>query len=466
MYKTYGILFAFMDTRLTQSQTQRQVLAPQMQQSIEVLLLPLQDLEQAIEVELTENPLLEIDTPEPSLIDEGSEGTTRFEKALDASDFFHAHGPWGPEENDVREDHRLKTGTTLEEHLRRQAVIELNDPVDIAIFDFIVGNLDEDGYLTVSIEEILAHLRISDQERVERVLKILRSLDPKGCGARSLKECLLAQAEDREPASRIIAECLEDVASGRHRRIARTVGHGIPIVMREIAFITSLDPRPARNFPGRETTFHIRPDVYVDADDEGRLRVALNTERLPGLRVNAFYRRLLRRPGIDRQEKAFIRERFQRAVQFIRSVRQRGRTIEQIAQVIVDRQKAFFTNGHLGLAPLSLRDVAEALDRNESTISRAIANKYMETPKGLFPMKFFFSQGVSARKDGTMMAGRGLREEIRVLIEEEDPESPLSDEDIQKIFARRGITLARRTVAKYRKLSGIPSSHQRKRRRR
>jgi len=464
-----------MSMKLSTIQIQKQILAPSMQQSIEVLLLPLMDLHQTIELELQNNPLLEID--EDMLLkrqEEEHDSETPMDRTLNQliespdEPFFN-----GNFYNDPPDEKPLKQHDTLEEKMSRQLHIDVSAPLHLKIGEFIIGNLNEDGYLTLSCEEIAATLAIEEISIVEHILSVIQRFDPPGVAARDIQECLLLQLavlppRETELASRLVRECLQELGRKKFAEIAKKLKVPIDNVKAAARVIASLDPRPARNYRPIRESIYIKPDVTVIRTEDEKLSVQINKDGLPPLRINQKYKALIRQGNLSAPEKKFIREQLQNAVIFIKSIEQRGQTIRAIAEHILNHQEKFFKNGNSGLTPMTLKDVAEALNRNESTISRAIHNKYMYTPQGLFPFKYFFSQSVgkptqkSSGEPENTVSNRTIKEQIKELIANENKSSPLSDSEIQKIFSQTGTMIARRTITKYRQMERILPSHLRK----
>jgi len=454
-----------MKTRLTTSQIQKQILAPSMQQSIEVLLLPTLELNLAIQQELEMNPFLELVEPENDDEISTAELLQQEEHLRDTLDIPYRHDD-GKAHNDI-EDKTLRRIETLEEGLLNQLRLEIDDPLRLEIGLLIIGNLNEDGYLTIPCQEIAQTLGLADDTLVEEVLNIIQAFEPAGIAARDLKECLLIQfrcAKTPPPdlPLRIVTECLSELGQKKYALIARKLSVSLADVNKAAHLIAKLDPRPARNYRPIQPNIYVKPDVTI-VEHEGQYLAQLNDQDIPPLRINAFYKNALKSKQLNSAEKKFVRENLKNAIQFIRSIRQRGQTLKAIAQVITSRQKDFLDKGHMALAPMTLKDIARDLNRNESTISRAIQNKYVDTPRGPYPMKFFFSQSVgrdSANRSG--FSNRSIKEEIRRIIDEEDKSQPLSDQAIQAFFKKKGIDVARRTIGKYRQALKILPRHLRK----
>ena len=392
------VYFLHMKLNLNAIQTQKQILAPFMQQSIEVLLLPLAELNMSIEKELQENPLLEIDEEKQDAQDNKLDAEIRKKiERMNRTADLPSNQQYSDDE--IFEERPIKKNETLEDKLLQQLRIEFSDPLKIKIGELIIGDIDQDGYLTITCEEIAEILNIRDLTIIEGVLHTIQTFEPVGIAARNLKECLLTQAEEKYNKNgalvyQIINDFLKDLSLKKYAKIARKLNASAEEVKEAARFIISLDPKPARNHRPLSPNIYIRPDVFIIPDNKSNYLIHINKEGVPPLRFNPVYKQMLRQNNLTPEDKKFVREKIKNALLFIKSIEQRGQTIKGIAQYITDKQKNFFTQGHMALVPLTLKDVAQALDRNESTISRAINNKYIDTPQGLYPMKFFFSQAI------------------------------------------------------------------------
>lgn len=450
--------------KLSQIQTQRQVLAPLMQQSIALLLLPLTDLNLTIEQELQNNPLLETVEDDENLTRQlRDQGIRQNFKYLDT--IPHIPSDHLTSDDDQPEDRSLVKELTLEENLWQQLQFETTDAQQLKIGELIIGNLDEDGYLKATCEEIAVTAGALDMTQVENVLSLIQNFEPIGIAARTLCECILIQLRAKNcngtMAARIVTEHLEDLGKKRYADIARQVGIGAEEVKKISQIISGLDPRPARNYRPISQTIYIKPDVFIAKDERGQYQIVMNDEGMPQIRISPLYKNMLNRKDLTEEEKDFIRAKLENAISFIKSIEQRGQTIREITKYVLAKQKEFFEGNHLAIAPLTLKDVAEAIHRNESTISRAMSNKYIDTPQGLFPMKYFFSQAITT--DSTLpTSSQSVKQEIQEIVESENKSSPLSDHDIKEHFERKGVRLARRTITKYRKTLRIPPSYLRK----
>ncbi len=453
--------------------TQQLVLTPQLQQAIKILQLSKLELQQRIKEELEMNPLLELDEPgepleefEGVLDEELLRGEDR--RAFEEMDWLSftenmVHDPGyvsssEDEEDDYIWEKFVKKERTLRDHLLEQLYTSNLSDKELKIGEKIIGNIDDDGFLRVPLESFLEK---EELDIGERVLMVIQGFDPPGVGARDLKETFLIQIKEKglsETLKRAVDSYFNLLMKGDIRGIVRKLG----LNGREGEFLKELqrlDPKPGRNFSTTPDSF-ISPDVVVKEID-GRLEVFLYDDDLPPLRVNRYYMGLLADKRLDKTTKSYIKEKLKSALWFVKMVEQRKRTILNVARSIVKFQERFFYEGVKALKPLTLKDVADDIGVHESTVSRVVSNKYMETPQGLYLMKFFFSTGVDS-SSGEQVSSKVIKEMIRELIENEDRNRPLSDSEIQKILRERGINIARRTVAKYRDMLGIPSSHERR----
>jgi RNA polymerase sigma-54 factor len=501
-----------LEQKLRLKLAQRLVMTPSLQQAIKLLQLSRLELEEALTEEILENPILDveeqpddaaqIDNEEPastdqSIAEEGSEetpadvatepeteSTPTAEEAYDDidieaffSDYLGDSRPEGPSmatyspDREVPLENVLSSAPGLYDHLLWQLHL-LDCPSELLeVSEFIIGNLDEHGFLRAEDEEILRATSATAEE-LYGALQVVRSLDPPGIAARSLQECLLAQidqlasnpTDDGEHGllqlvRRIVAEHWDEFLHQRWEPLANAVGCDVSDLRPVVDVIHRLEPKPGRIFT-QDRNQYIEPDVYVRKVD-GEYTITLNDDGLPRLRINSRYARMLEGKVLDPQVSSYLREKMRNAVWLMKSIDQRQRTIYKVARSIVSFQLDFLDHGIEHLKPMVLRQVAEDIGMHESTISRVVSNKYMYTPRGLFPMKFFFHSGVDSAR-GENVSSVVVKERIRKLIEAEDPARPLSDSKIMRMLQREGIRLARRTVAKYREEMFIPSSDKRK----
>ncbi|MCK7501287.1 MAG: RNA polymerase factor sigma-54 [Comamonadaceae bacterium] len=338
------------------------------------------------------------------------------------------------------------------------------DPLDREIAERIIGNINDDGYLTSSLEEIGLSAG-APIERVQDVQAKIRQFDPVGCGSLDLKECLLAQMDNLqikdEAARRIIAEHLPLLERSDFSQIAKLLGMPLNEVRYHLEIIKRLDPAPGRKY-SEDRTNYVLPDIVVSKDG-AEIKVTLNDEGLPRLRINAYYRRLLARAAQENPEAyRYLKDKMKKALWFLRSLDQRDQTIYKVARAIVERQKDFFEKGLESLQPLTLMEIAQEIGVHESTVGRVVANKYMITPRGTYPLKYFFHKSLHGGF-GEEISSLRVKDRLRRLVESEDKAHPLSDMEIEEILTRENFPIARRTVAKYRQQLDILPSHIRKR---
>jgi len=469
---------------MRQSLRQELTMGPQLILSLKLLQVPLITLQERIDQELLENPMLEQeeleqvsseerpDQPEDRKADERVVEGEDFAKLDNLADdfrdyFYQASSRAAPAEKDEKLEALANTagrGTTLQDHLAEQVrFLELDEDLRDAV-EYLAHNLDRDGYLRDSIEELAAGFSRADEGLMERALRTLQSLDPPGVGARDLKECLLLQLDgmqtDTQLVERMIQCHLEDIQKNRLPKIARETERTIEEVKEAQLCIQTLDPSPGSAFD-TETVGYVLPDLVVEYVD-GRYEVSLNDRYTPRLRVNHdIYHSVRKSGGTSGKEREYIKERYNSANWFVNAIKQRRNTLLKVAREIVRAQHDFFEHGLGSLKPLKMQEVADATDMHVTTVSRAAKGKYMQTPRGIFPLKYFFSGGVRTGQ-GESESYNAIKQRIVEIVDKEDKSKPLSDDDIVKELERQGVDLARRTVTKYRKALNIPSSRQRK----
>ncbi len=357
----------------------------------------------------------------------------------------------------------LSSPVTLADYLHTQlSVLVMSENVRDAA-DNVIGNLDENGYLTATVEEIAAAGE-HDVDDVKHALRIVQTLDPAGIGARDLHECLLIQLENRNARSsvawQIVANHLKLVENRQHRELAKILGRPLEHIQIAVAVIKTLDPRPGIRYSGPGARC-VEPDVYITKDGEDYL-IQLNDEEIPQLRLNPQYRRMLdRQQEPNKDIRNYVKERYASALQLMKNIEQRKQTILKVCQSIVRRQAVFLEHGIDHLKPMMIKDVAEEIGVHPSTVSRAVASKYAHTPQGVFELRYFFSEAVQG-PSGSATPLLILKRKVKKMIEEEDTRHPLTDEQITEKLQAEGIQVTRRTVAKYREDMKIPSTHQRR----
>ncbi len=476
-----------MEARLSLRQSQRVVMTPLLQQAIQLLQLSTLELQEVVQKELLENPLLEEAPPENAEAPDGpvtpttpptptveavpTEPAPATERQTDDLPYdpfevmFDHHEERSLVAQEEREDlpfeNMVRSTSSLADHLEDQLRLAIEDPRVRRIGEEIIGNIDEDGYLRAELGEI-AERCATTAEVVERVLtQLVQKFEPVGVAARSLPECLLLQLRADPPVDPLSEEIIErhfdDLSRRRYPEIARALKQPLDRVMESVEEIMGLEPKPGRSFGGSDARY-IAPDVFVFKLGS-EYTVVLNDDGIPRLRVSALYRSL--RNSQDEEARQYVDQKLRSALWLIKSVDQRQRTLRKVTQSIVKFQRAFLDKGLAYLRPLSLRDVGEDVSMHESTISRVTTNKYVETPQGLFELKFFFHSGI-ASGDGEMVSSVSVKKMIRDLLANEDSAKPLSDQEVAGILKGRNLTIARRTVAKYREELGILPSHQRR----
>lgn len=498
--------------------SQQLVMTPQLQQAIKLLQLNRMELMEVINQELVENPILEemgdggenIDGEVPTAEadgftedggldpeaqqardEEAFQKPTPQEEQLPAApetqtaqndDFnwdnyieeFNSSSSSAPSMRETGEElpsfeNVLTKTTTLEEHLIWQlSMITLSDD-EKKLGMLIIGNLNDEGYLTVKLEDLSAEVPM-EHEDAEEVLKIIQNFDPVGVGSRDLRECLLMQTKflnPRQPlVEKIISEHLADLERRNYQAIVKALGVSMKDVADATHVIQELEPKPGRNFHTADTHY-ITPDIYVyKVGDE--YVISLNEDGLPKLRISPYYKAVLQNAKTDpgskgnKDTKDYVQDKLRSAVWLIRSIHNRQKTIYKVTEAIVKRQRDFFEKGVQELKPMILKDIANDIGMHESTISRVTTNKFVHTPVGIYELKYFFNSSISASDGGDSLASEAVKEKIKQLVVKEDPKNPLSDQKIVELLSKENIDIARRTVAKYRDMLGILSSSKRK----
>jgi RNA polymerase sigma-54 factor len=470
--------------------SQKLIMTPSLQQAIKLLQLSKLELQEVLNQELLENPLLE-ETAEEAKAEEPEQETTdqktdaeeeakkqeAKEKEKDSFDeidydaYFQDYIEYGYNPRGMGEEHEefpientLTRPPNLTDHLTWQLSMSDASPRVKEVGAFIIGNIDEDGYLRANNDEIVAAGPFT-QEEVDAAIKAIQTLDPIGVGARDLRECLLLQLEFLEIDNVLVEAIIRDhwdMFMQRHFvQLAKTLGIDMKSLEGIVEIIKHLDPKPGRKY-SNERAIYVEPDVYVHKVGDEYV-IVLNEDGMPKLRINGSYRQMLNSMDTksDGETVNYIKDKIRSAVWLIKSLDQRQRTIYKVAESIIKHQREFLEKGIDFLRPLVLRDVADDIQMHESTVSRVVSNKYMHTPRGLFLMKYFFHSGIDS-DTGEDISSLTVKKKIQSFIQAEDPRKPLSDSKIMKILNDEGINIARRTVAKYRDELNIPSSTDRK----
>src|SRR5438552_10685423 len=475
---------------------QKQILTPGLVQMVNVLALNRIELSEMMNQEMIANPVLE-ELPEdgPSLdeVQQKTEGEKPIEPAadqavldgntkdsfeqIDFGSFFQEYLDPGYKSPAMTEDiekpsfeNFLTRPASLTDHLEWQLRLSNCSEAVREAGSSIIGNLNEDGYLITTVEEI-AETDGHKVEDVTRALAFVQGLDPLGVAARDLRECLLIQLKTVAPentlAQLIVSEHLKQLQNKQYREIARAVDRPVQFVERCIEVIRKLDPRPGQRYNNTEPRL-IEPDVAIVKTGSGPredgsppYEVRVSEEGLPQLRLSHHYRKMLEQNGTSTEVRRYVKERFISAIQLIKNIQQRKQTIVRVCEAIIRRQEGFLEKGIDHLQPMMIKEVAEEVGVHPSTVSRAVANKYAYTPQGVYELRYFFSEAVQGPSGGSTSL-INLKRHVKKMIEEEDPARPLTDEQITTNLRQQGIDVTRRTVAKYREDMRIPSTHQRR----
>lgn len=494
-----------------QKQVQSMVLAPQLRQSLKILQVPALELRSAILEELQSNPTLEelpfedisIEERSEKPKDDAAEGDVDgepdgifkdddFERPADShesaermefSDDFSVleklhedyrqqlyedagERPFTSEDAERRQHFfdSLTSSTSLQEHLMEQATMSEEDKEVLQALEYLIGNLDESGFQTESLSDA-ALVTDLPLRKLQAAAKLLKTLEPVGIGSENVQECLLLQLQAKGRRDALITKIIRSHWNLLLRRripdIARKTGASKDEVEAALLEISQLDPAPARRF-AEDSNQVIEADVTVELDDEGEWQIILNNDYVPKLRISPIYKQMLAKGQLKGKDREYIQEKFRSSRFLINGIEQRQQTIERITRQLLHFQSDFFERGTSGLHPLTMSQVADAVEVHETTVSRAIANKYIRTPYGVFEMKYFFTPGYQS-EDGQSLSNKSVKERIARIIESEPASKPFSDQKVVEILEEEGVRIARRTVAKYREELGIlPTNLRRK----
>ncbi len=473
--------------------SQQLVMTPQLQQAIKLLQLSRMELVELVQQELEENPILEEGAEvepieggesEERLIDEPGRDEVPVDNQIDEikgedeglgdidwQTYLESYSLGGTVASSYEEDEdrpsfeNLLTRTrTLTDHLMWQMTLSHFSENEQRLATEIIGNIDDDGYLQTTVDDLCLELSVA-ADVLDNVLGEIQEFDPPGVGCRNLQECLLIQLRHLELVGtlpeRILSEQIDALEKRNYPLIAKALDVSLDEVFAAAKFISGLDPRPGSSF-GEEDVHYIAPDIFVHKVGSEYV-VVLNDEGLPNLKINSFYRSALSgSSSVDKEAGEYIQEKMRGAIWLIKSIHQRQRTIYRVAKSIIKFQQQFLDLGIEHLKPLVLRDVATDIDMHESTISRVTTNKYMQTPRGLFELKYFFNSGINTT-GGDSVASESVKMKIKEIVSGENIKKPYSDQKIVVLLHEIGIDIARRTVTKYREMLGIGSSTERKR---
>ena len=465
---------------LTIEQTQKLTMTPELIQAIQILQFNTQELDEFVQEELMQNPVLEFDRNSE---ERPREEVTRTEeldaKACEKDDFDLrekikeaeyddiSYKQWEysrDSESEYSYEQFVSKDETLEDALLLQLTFSSLKGDDLKIGRFLVEAIDDNGYLTMSAEEAARALG-TDLYKVEEVLDVIQTFEPAGVGARSLKECLIIQLAAKglldDTVEYIIMNHLEDLGENKLSRVAKVLGLPVTQIQMVCDLIRSLEPKPGRCFSSGNSVKYITPDVTVEKID-GSYQVITNEYSVPRLMVSPYYSNLARAAVDDAELNKYLNEKYNAALWLIKNIEQRKNTIFNVVDAVIRHQKDFLDNGNQHMHTLTLKQVADDLGIHESTVSRAINGKYMQTPRGVFEIKYFFSSGVTG-SDGEGVSSNSIKSMIKEIIDSEDPKNPYSDQDMVAMLSERGIEISRRTVAKYREGLNILSSSKRRR---
>src|SRR6056297_2079111 len=468
-----GDILMKMSYNLNLSQTQKLIMTPELKQAIEILQYNSVELNEFIRQELLNNPLLENTKNEDSQDEKKEEYEEKIEKTADDidwkeyfSDFDRTktRNNFKEEKEEVVFQNFVTNETTLTEHLLFQLKFTLLDREEKLVGEYIIENLDNNGYYQLTDMEIIEKFGI-DESGLKRILDVLHDFDPVGVCAKDLRECLLLQLKRRKKgypvAEKIISSYLDDLAANRILQIAKATNFTKEEIQNAADFIKTLEPKPGREFASMKGIKYIIPDIAVEKI-EGEYIIRINEITAPRLTISNYYKKLLSSGNIENKASSYISEKLNAAVRIIKSIEQRRNTIMKVVGAIIEFQYDFFENGKAYLKPLTLKNVADRVEVHESTVSRAINGKYMQCARGIFELKYFLQSGVSSNA-GEGVSSASIQSMIMELIENENPKKPHSDQFITDELTQVGIKISRRTVAKYRDELKIPSSSKRKR---
>lgn len=446
-------------------QTQDLILTPILQQSLKILQYSSPELQEYIQKEMEANPLIEFESTENLYLDAPHKTLEpvdwkEFFKSVDYKD--HSNTTYQGD-YDLNNENRIHYETSLHEHLFHQVELLAISPSDKKIARFIIENIDDNGYLTISKHEIAMKLNIN-KEAASRLLRLVQTLEPLGVGARSLRECLLIQLKQMgkltETMKAVVLEHLGDIAQNRYQIISKKLNIDMDEVVQICNVIKTLEPKPGRGFAKSDQILYITPDIEIKKVSE-TYEVIIRESAAPRLHISDFYRSILENSAPDAEESKYLTEKLQTVLNIMKAIEQRKETLRKVVSAIVEHQREFLDNGVLYLKPLTLKKIAEEIEMHESTVSRAISGKYALTPRGTFPLKYFFSTKMNS-SEGEDVSTEQIKKILRDLVAAENTQRPLSDEKLCKLLEEKGIEISRRTVAKYRDQLGIPSSSKRR----
>ncbi|OGF48745.1 MAG: RNA polymerase sigma-54 factor [Candidatus Firestonebacteria bacterium RIFOXYA2_FULL_40_8] len=443
--------------RLELRQGQRLILSPLLQQSLKILQLPAIELKEYIDEELEKNPVLETTEREPELPEaEKDDGSLDIEKL---AEHFAKEGSGSStyeerdrsQKPDIDYENMISTKYSLEEHLLFQLHMSDIPEEELKAGEYLIGNINEDGYLLVSVEETAEKAGVGLENAV-KALALIQGFDPTGVGAKNLRECLEIQLKAKGLEATLSYKLLdlywEEFEKGHLEAVAEKEKISVQEIYKAIEVISKLEPKPGLAVNDSEVRY-IVPDILVERDENGSFRISLNNEGVPFLKISKFYREMSRKINITPEEKKFLKDKFSSAVWLINAIGQRKTTLLKVTAAIIEAQKEFMEHGMDYLKPLALKEISEKIGMHQSTVSRVTAGKYVQTPKGIFPFRFFFNVKIETGEGEPGVASRAVKDAIKNIIEE-DKDGNMSDSKIQTVLLGMGFKVSRRTVAKYR----------------
>ncbi len=450
---------------LTIEQTQKLTMTPELIQAIRILQFNTQELDSFVQGELLENPVLEFDrTADIEPPQEKNDFDLREKIREDYDDISYHQWEYSKDKETFSFEQFVSRDETLEDSLLLQLTFSKLKGLELKIGRYLVESIDDNGYLTADLAQVARCFKTTE-ENVEKVLDVIQTFEPLGVGARNLKECLIIQLAARglldETIEYIILNHLEDLGDNKLSRVAKQMGIPVSQVQMICDLIRTLEPKPGRSFASDENVKYIVPDVIVEKID-GEYVVSTNEYSIPHLMVSPYYTTLSKETKNDEEVSKYLTDKFNSAIWLIKSIEQRRQTIFNVVTAVVEHQKDFLDKGPKYLKTLTLKQVADVLGVHESTVSRSINGKYMQTPRGVYEIRYFFSSGVAGR-DGEGLSSNSIKTFIKEIIDGEDPKKPYSDQEMVEILSERGIEISRRTVAKYREGMNILSSSKRRR---
>ncbi len=474
-----------MEMKLNLKMSQKLVMTPMLQQAIKLLPLARLELAQLVHQEITENPVLEEllegeetesqdndseDAPEPAIeepaqAEEAPPETAANEQEMDWENFIQNNIDHGSSADSYTErpsiEATYKKEPSLHEHLQGQLDLALDSDQDKFIGQCIIGNIQNDGYLNAELCEIAEIAQVSEDE-VFRILKVIQGFDPQGVGARSLKECLLIQAQALPVRNHLLESLidtyLERLEERNYQKIASELKVPMEKIIDTVKVLRELSPKPGVGFAS-DGIDYVTPDIIAVKTENG-YDIALNDDGIPRIRINPYYQNLLNQTN-EGQTKEYLENKYRSAMWLIKSIDQRRQTIYKVGKSIIKLQKEFLDKGLAYLKPMVLKDVARDIEMHESTVSRITTNKYIDTPQGIFELKFFFHSGIKSYMGNNLSSVR-VKNMIKEVVAAEDPKKPLTDDEMVQVLMRKNAKIARRTITKYRKELNIPPASKRK----